>query len=120
MVIANICDELARIFVMHFQMIENRSRSTVVPIILVSFSSSQVVNFTSTSSSVNAPFLKPSNKWFFNKTPLYDKIARAVSVGISPFCNQFKAASKFISIWAGFVLGLYIPIFSINLIWNTK
>ena len=45
---------------------------------------------------------------------MYDSIALAVSVGIAPFCNQLIAESKFNSIVAGFVFGLYVPSFSMN------
>ena len=72
-------------------------------------------NFSSAFSCVNAPFFTPSNKCFFNRIPLYDKIARAVSVGTAPFCNHESELSKLISISAGFIFGLYVPSFSINL-----
>ena len=42
-------------------------------------------------------------------------MALTVSVGMAPFCNHKTALSKLILISAGFIFGLYVPSFSINL-----
>ena len=48
---------------------------------LASFSFIHVWNLTSACSAVIAPFLTPTNKCFFNKTPFCERIERTVSVG---------------------------------------
>ena len=83
--------------------------------ILFSLLSSHSENLFSASSSLNAPLETPTSKCFFIITPLYDKIALAVSEGCAPLRSQLTALSKFITIVAGFVFGLYVPSFSINL-----
>ena len=60
----------------------------------------------SASVSVNAPLATPPSRCFLYITPLYERIARQVSVGCAPFCNQSRAFPKSRSIVAGFVLGL--------------
>ena len=73
------------------------------------------VKRSSTCSAVNAPFFTPSRRCFFIKTPLYERIARAVLLGSAPLIIQSKARSKLRSMVAGLVLGLYWPKSSMNL-----
>ena len=74
--------------------------------ILPALASIHLLKRASASVSVNAPLATPPSRCFLYITPLYERIARQVSVGCAPFCNQSRAFPKSRSIVAGFVLGL--------------
>ena len=57
------------------------SKPSDLPVTFASLISFQAPNFSSAASCEIAPLFTPTCKCFFNNTPLYDKMARVVSVG---------------------------------------